>query len=204
MAPGGRRPGHHDTRAAILEAAKKTFAEDGYEQASLRAIARRASVDPALVHHYFGGKPALFVEVLHLGRDPRSIRDEIEQQDPELRGRELLRTFLAQWDSVEAMSPFVSLMQAVSSSPRAAESLRDFLTERVWSSCRADGDDAATARIRANLVATHLWGVACHRYILRSEPFASARLDDIVAWVGPSIDRAMTEPIPKRARTRRT
>src|ERR1700722_12811986 len=98
MTPGGRRPGRQGTRAAILEAARASFAEDGYERVSLRGIARRAGVDPALVHHYFGGKPALFVEVLHLGRDPRGIVEEVADDPPAGRGVRLVRAFLAQFE----------------------------------------------------------------------------------------------------------
>src|SRR2546421_10258 len=54
--PRGRRPGKADTRAQIVAAAEAVFASEGYAQASLRGIAQRAGVDPALVHHYFDGK----------------------------------------------------------------------------------------------------------------------------------------------------
>jgi AcrR family transcriptional regulator len=40
-----------DTKAAILEAARGEFADNGYDATSLRGVARRAEVDPALVHH---------------------------------------------------------------------------------------------------------------------------------------------------------
>src|SRR3989442_1811265 len=73
MALAGRRPGRRDTRAEILAAAREAFVEEGYVRPSLRSIARRAGVDPALVHHYFKGKPDLFTEALKLGRDPLEI-----------------------------------------------------------------------------------------------------------------------------------
>ena len=70
MSPRGRRPGGVDTRQAIVEAARVDFAEQGYDGTSLRGIARRAEVDPALVHHYFGGKPQLFAAVMDIPADP--------------------------------------------------------------------------------------------------------------------------------------
>ncbi|MFD6811748.1 helix-turn-helix domain-containing protein, partial [Streptomyces anthocyanicus] len=48
------------TRAAILEAARERFAADGYERATIRAIARDAGIDPSLVMRYFGNKEGLF------------------------------------------------------------------------------------------------------------------------------------------------
>ena len=66
----GRRPGGADTRAALLEAARAEFAERGYEGATVRVIAERAGVDPAMVNHWFGGKEALFTAALDMPLDP--------------------------------------------------------------------------------------------------------------------------------------
>ena len=52
-----------DTKARILDAAAAEFGEHGYEGASIRSIARRADVDPSLVHHYFDDKSALAAAV---------------------------------------------------------------------------------------------------------------------------------------------
>jgi AcrR family transcriptional regulator len=46
-------------RARIREAALKHFAEDGYERATIRAIARTAGVSPGLLRHHYGSKDAL-------------------------------------------------------------------------------------------------------------------------------------------------
>src|SRR5215510_212651 len=48
------------TRAAILTAARERFAADGYDRATIRAIAGDAAIDPALVMRYFGNKEQLF------------------------------------------------------------------------------------------------------------------------------------------------
>src|SRR5882724_4641435 len=55
--PKGRRG--EATRAAILAAARERFATDGYERATIRAIAADATVDPALVMRYYGTKEGL-------------------------------------------------------------------------------------------------------------------------------------------------
>jgi AcrR family transcriptional regulator len=79
VAPAGRRPGGPDTRAEILEAARRAF-ED--ERASIGGIARLAGVDPALVHHCFGDKAMLFVELVHLARDPRDVVERMHAEGP--------------------------------------------------------------------------------------------------------------------------
>ena len=65
----GRRAGGVDTRAALLDAARAEFAERGYDGATVRVIAERAGVDPAMVNHWFGGKETLFTAAAgHAGR----------------------------------------------------------------------------------------------------------------------------------------
>src|SRR5271170_5425833 len=74
-AAAGRRPGNVDTKGQIIDAAKRVFAAKGYDGASLRAVAREAEVDPALVHHYFDGKASLFVAAMALPFDPRTVQN---------------------------------------------------------------------------------------------------------------------------------
>src|SRR3954469_15074035 len=62
----GRRPGDPQTRSAITASARRSFAQAGYDRATIRAIAAPAGVDPALVVHYFGSKEALFRDVMQL------------------------------------------------------------------------------------------------------------------------------------------
>ncbi len=61
----------------LLDAAQAVFAEDGIRGASLRAIARRAGCDPALIYYHFASKEALFAALLQR-RFPRVLRD-VEQ-----------------------------------------------------------------------------------------------------------------------------
>jgi TetR/AcrR family transcriptional regulator, regulator of cefoperazone and chloramphenicol sensitivity len=46
-------------RARIREAALRHFAEEGYERATIRGIARTAGVSPGLLRHHFGSKEEL-------------------------------------------------------------------------------------------------------------------------------------------------
>src|SRR5690348_12552532 len=56
-------PGPRDDRgvlaARILVAARQAFAETGWAGTTIRAVARDADVDPALVYHYFKSKEGL-------------------------------------------------------------------------------------------------------------------------------------------------
>ena len=56
---GGVAFGDLTARARIREAALRHFAEEGYERATIRAIARTAGVSPGLLRHHYGSKEAL-------------------------------------------------------------------------------------------------------------------------------------------------
>ena len=64
------------TREKLLEAASEAFCELGYSNASLRTIAKAASVDVALISRYFGGKLGLFRATLERAFDWPEILDE--------------------------------------------------------------------------------------------------------------------------------
>jgi AcrR family transcriptional regulator len=71
--------------------------EYGYPGATVREIAERAGVNPALVHHYFGTKRGLHAALLD--RVTRELRDQIEtsasaEGPPADRLRELMKTWV--------------------------------------------------------------------------------------------------------------
>jgi AcrR family transcriptional regulator len=61
-----------DSRETLLDVAGETFAERGYESATVKEITERAGVNVAAVSYYFGDKLGLYTEVLrqclHNGR----------------------------------------------------------------------------------------------------------------------------------------
>ncbi len=55
-----------DTRWRLLQAATEVFAEVGYHAATTREICRRAEVNLASIHYYYGDKAELYREVFRL------------------------------------------------------------------------------------------------------------------------------------------
>ena len=72
-AHSGRRPGDSGTRDAILAAARRQFAELGYDRTSMRQVAIEAGVDPTLVSHFHGSKVHLFLAVVELSFLPPKV-----------------------------------------------------------------------------------------------------------------------------------
>ena len=193
MSPRGRRPGGADTRAGIVAAARAEFAENGYDATSLRAVARRAEVDPALVHHYFGGKPQLFAAVMDVPADPAALVDRVVAGPRDQVGESLVRTFLALWDSPEGRPRFQALIRAAVSHDEATRMLREFLTReifgRVTNALAADGEPADDLELRAGLAASQMIGVAMMRYVVEFPAVVAASHDELVAWLGPTLQR---------------
>jgi len=62
--PAERQRDAERTKQRILDAALREFAEKGYAGARVRAIADRAGVNSQLISYYFGGKQALYGELI--------------------------------------------------------------------------------------------------------------------------------------------
>ncbi|GAA4349409.1 TetR/AcrR family transcriptional regulator [Angustibacter luteus] len=190
----GRRPAGSDTRAEIVTAARLAFAEHGYEATSLRAVARRAGVDPALVHHYFTDKAALFAACQQLPFNPTEQIDRAVAGDPDHVGERLVRFFLSTWDSVEGRPRIMALVAAASTHEDAARTLREFLAREVFGRVVA-GLGTDVPELRGSLVASQLVGLAMARYVVRVEPLASAEPEDVVRWLAPTVQRYLTAPL---------
>ena len=196
----GRRPGSPDTRAAILDAARALFAAGGLTGTSVRAVAARAGVDPALVHHYFGTKDDLFVAALALRVDPREVLAPVVAEGPDGAGERLLRVFLSVWDDPELQLPLRALARSLTD-PAGKELMRDgFLTVVIGPVGAALGIDEPERRMP--LVASQVLGLILMRYLLEAEPISTMPAEEVVAVYAPTIQRYLTGPLPPRANAR--
>jgi AcrR family transcriptional regulator len=98
------------TKAAIISASVKEFTEKGFGGARIDAIARRANINKRMLYHYFGGKEALYVEVLELSyASIRAAESELDlgHRDP----REAVRALvLFTWHYYLDHPEFLSLL----------------------------------------------------------------------------------------------
>jgi AcrR family transcriptional regulator len=88
------------TRARLLEAAKEVFEEDGFLEARISDIAKRAGLSHGSFYHYFDSKEEVFREVAESVEEQLSaplggvILDESSHAPPQDRIREALRLSL--------------------------------------------------------------------------------------------------------------
>ncbi len=187
----GRRPGSSSTQEQILEAAHKLFLERGYRGATMRAIAKEARVDAALIVHFFGNKLNLFAEAVEWPFDPEVEMPKLLADGRGQVGRNVVALLIRFWDKEGTRSPVLTLLGAAVSEPEAAEMLGEFLRERLFAPLldRLGSDQPA---MRANLLASQLVGLGLVRYVLRYEPLASAKPGQVIDWIGPNVQRYLT------------
>jgi TetR/AcrR family transcriptional repressor of mexJK operon len=78
----GRRRRSEGKRAVILNAAEELFIAEGYERASVDAIAARAQVSKRTVYDHFGEKETIFLRVLERVNDAlaSTVRAAIDEE----------------------------------------------------------------------------------------------------------------------------
>jgi AcrR family transcriptional regulator len=193
----GRRPGPSTTRADILEAARASFAELGYDRTSVRGVAARAGVDPALVHRFYGSKDDLLAAALTVALNPGERIPELMEGDVGALGERVVRYFLSVWEQSPSREVLIGMLRSAATNERAAAQLRQFFGREVLGriAARLGHEDA---ELRATLAGSQLLGLAMARYIIRFDPIASAEPQTIVATIAPTLQRYLTEELEPR------
>jgi AcrR family transcriptional regulator len=184
--PSRPRPrGAETTKAAILAAARERFAADGFERATIRAIAEEARIDPALVMRYFGNKEKLFAAAA-----------EFDLRLPDLAalprsriGAALVEHFLERW---EADDTFLVLLRAAVTKDAAARRVRAVFAGQVAPLIASLSGDPAQAALRAGLVSSQLLGMALCRYVLCVPQVVALSRAEVIQWLGPTVQRYIT------------
>ncbi len=195
----GRRPGQSTTREEILVAARQSFAKKGYDGTSLRAVAAKAGVDPALVRRFFGSKEDLLVAALTSTFRQSEIADVVGG-DLDTLGDQIIGYTLGVWEKPANRDVLIGLIRSACTNARAARLLRDFFAGQILARI-ADALDDDEAQLRASAVGSQIVGLAFYRYVLKVQPIASASPETLRAIYGPTIQRYLTGPLnPPRGR----
>lgn len=189
--PAGRRKGDSGSKDAVLDAARDLFAELGFEGASMRAIAARAGVDPALIRHFFGDKDGLFVATME---NRTQIPDRIAAAlagPPDSLGERAANTYLGLWEDPETQPILLSLVRSAMTSDKAAQLLVEAIAGRVYGASVSDAGELAKIRGMA-LAGSHLFGLAVARHIFHIPVLDEMTHDELVALVAPVIQQYLT------------
>ena len=176
----------------MLAAARAEFAAKGFDGATIRGIATAAGVDPALVHHYFGSKDKLFLAVVDAPADPTELLPKVLASPQDQLGEAVVRMALHVWDG-PGRTAGLALIRSAVNNEWTARLLREFLVAKILRKVVSTlGFDPDVRAARASLVASQIIGLVMARYVLRLEPLASATPDEVVAAIGPTVQRYLT------------
>jgi AcrR family transcriptional regulator len=176
------------TRTAILRAAQARFAADGYDRATIRAIAAAARIDPSMVMRYFGSKAGLFAAAVDV--DLR-LPDVSGVPRMEL-GRVLVTHFLERWEGDPADDALLMLLRSAATDDAARERMQYTFTSQLVPVVASVVGDSREASQRAGLIASQLLGLALTRHILRLPPVVALDRAVLVEQIGPTIQRYLT------------
>jgi AcrR family transcriptional regulator len=200
MAPKAAAHGPRDDRgvlaARILREARASFAEHGYAGTTVRAVARAADVDPALVYHYYRSKEGLLDAAT---TPPQSFLDQVVtawQTPQDELGEQLVRRMLRNWDNPDHGPILRAVLQIAGNEPATREKLRLIIEHSMMGpSAQALGE--SERRVRSGLIASQLIGLAFMRYVWKIEPIATMTEDDLVTAIAPTIQRYLTSKLER-------
>ncbi|MGW0417385.1 TetR/AcrR family transcriptional regulator [Streptomyces sp. NPDC003015] len=185
----GARRRSDATRTAILAAARERFAADGYERATIRAIAKDARIDPSMVMRYYGSKEGLFAAVVAVDLKLPDLA-ALPRHDV---GRVLVSHFLTMWEENEVLT---ALLRVGVTNQAGTERTQSIFRDQLMPVARQVCPDPQQAPARAGLMATQLLGLGLTRYVLRFPPVVALTREEVVAWLAPTLQRYLTAPSP--------
>ncbi|HLS62776.1 MAG TPA: TetR family transcriptional regulator [Ruania sp.] len=176
------------TKSAILIAAREQFARHGYHRATVRAVAAAAAIDPAMVMRYFGSKAGLFEAAVTVDLELPDLSSVPAGQV----GHTLIRHFLTRWEQDDTL---VILLRSSIGDSEFAEHLRQVFLQQVAPTVQPAAEPSSAAH-RAGLVATQILGLATARYVLELPPVVAMSHEEIIAWVGPTLQHYLRDGGP--------
>jgi AcrR family transcriptional regulator len=196
MAARGPRGAGSDTRGEILAAAERLFSAGSFDTVSVRAIAREAGVDPALVRHYFGSKADLFVGAMRPmpSNDPRIAA--LLNSDRDRIGRAFLAMFLDLWDDPVRGSRMRAVLVSALTSPEIAASMRGVLMGEVL--LQITGEEPGPGAERASAAATQAIGIAIARHVLGLPGIQTMERERVLDLFAPTFQHYLTGELPER------
>ena len=183
-------PGPRDERgvlaARIVTAAREEFAEHGWAGTTLRAVARAADVDPALVYHYFGSKEGLLDAATNPPQKWLESVAKVWTTPIDQLGAALITLLLASWADDEIGPTLRAVLQTAAHEPSTREKLRRIVEGSLMGVSELGSDDRL---VRSGLISSQMMGFALMRYVWKIEPIASMTDDQAIAAIAPNLQR---------------
>ena len=193
--PARRSRGPRDDRGVMLDtittAARISFAENGWAGTTMRAVAKSAGVDAALVHYYFDSKEQLLDASTMPPAEWVAKLQEIPSVPLRQRGEAIIQRVIWGWTRPEIRDLLRSIILTAAHEQRTRNKLRAFFAATLLPAV-AGRFDEPERNFRASLVASQVSGVIMIRWIWEIEPLASVTDGQLVAVIAPTLQRYLS------------
>ena len=176
----------------IKQAARASFAENGWAGTTMRGVARDVGVDPALVHYYFASKEELLDASTMPPEEWIAAIQSASSVPLRQRGEAVVRNVIWSWTEPAVREVLSSILQTAAHEQRTREKLRLFITTSLLPAVAGPREDDEERLLRASLAASQVLGMVMMRWVWQIEPIASLADDELVALIAPTIQRYLS------------
>ncbi|NNN14458.1 MAG: TetR/AcrR family transcriptional regulator [Acidimicrobiaceae bacterium] len=169
----------------IVDATREQMLQGGTDAVTIRGVASRAGVDPALVYHYFDSKEGLLQAAQELPFDPSAMIPALLSSGRSELGTRLVRTLLTVLDSMGAQAPMSFLFRMSFANPTWEDTFRDMVTNSFITPLSSLFDEEP--ELSAGAAAVTLVGLIWARYVNRIAPIAGADAEQLSCIFGPKL-----------------
>lgn len=174
------------TKDRILQAAVEQFAERGYNGASLRAIARQAGADLALIAYYFGSKSGLFLTIVDKTLEPALRITEPKDIPAEEVPKRVLSWLLHLFEESPDRHALLAVLRTTLTPSYPEDEVHEQAVTRlrdlIITLCGGPDGPREVYAFAATVV-----GVLLLRYVTPTEPIASISSDELLAELTPRL-----------------
>jgi AcrR family transcriptional regulator len=174
--------------ARIVSAARDEFVDQGVSGTTFRAIARRADVDPALVHYYFSSKEALLDAATTPPPEFLENTKAAISAPLAIRGQRIVEQVMRSWAAPETGHILRATFLCANVDEMTREKLRASMSSS-FISATAERLPQEDRLVRAGLVSSQIIGLCWLRYIWELEPLATMTEGELVLFLAPTLQK---------------
>jgi AcrR family transcriptional regulator len=179
------------TRERILTQAQHVFAEVGFENTTIRAVAAAAKIHPSMVMRYYGSKEELFA----IAASVDFHMPDLLLVKPARRGEALIEHILEQWEGELTGRELKVLLRAAGTHDKARERFVEVVQRQALPVIRkVVRQDRQEERI--GLILVQIAGLVVSRYLFAYAPVVAMDGRQIIRSLGAVVQTYLSGSLP--------
>jgi AcrR family transcriptional regulator len=179
------------TRERILTQAQHVFAEVGFENTTIRAVAAAAKIHPSMVMRYYGSKEELFA----MAASVDFHMPDLFLMKPARRGAALIEHILEQWDGEGTGPELKVLLRAAGTNEKARQRFVEVVQRQALPMIRkVVREDRQDERI--GLILVQIAGLVVSRYLFAYAPVVAMDRSQIIRSLGAVVQTYLSGSLP--------